>query len=155
MKKLSKAAATFFILAFTLGGTVPGWAEGGHKVEDENYVVYYSAFNASFLTPDIAKQYGLMRSPHRGIANIVVQRKQSNGPAKAVSARLKGTATALGGSERSLNFKMITDSDAIYYLAEFLIGNGETLYFDIKVIPVPSHPGLSVGFAQEFFTAAE
>ena len=124
MKKLPKAAAIFVMLAFALGISAPGWAESDHKVEDENYVVYYSAFNASFLTPDIAKQYGLMRSPHRGIANIVVQRKQSSGPAKAVSARLKGTATALGGSERSLNFKLITDSDAIYYLAEFLILQG-------------------------------
>ncbi len=35
--------------------------------------VHYSAFNSSFLTPDVAKAYGLERSRYNGIINIAVQ----------------------------------------------------------------------------------
>ncbi len=40
--------------------------------------VHYSAFNSSFLTPEVAKAYGLERSRYNGIVNIAVQNKQGS-----------------------------------------------------------------------------
>ena len=120
-------------------------------VQDDQYVVHYSAFNSSMLTPDVAKAYDLMRSRQRAIMNVAVQRKMPDGSTKPVMAQLEGYTGALGGSERPLAFKMVTEGSAIYYLAEFLIGNGEKLNFDIKVKPTPDYAPLKVEFSQEFF----
>ncbi len=121
-------------------------------VQDDQYIVYYSAFNSSMLTPEVAKAYDLMRSRQRAIMNVAVQRKMPDGSTKAVMAQLEGYTGALGGSERPLDFKLVTEGNAIYYLAEFLIGNGEKLDFDIKVKPTPEYAPIKVEFSQEFFT---
>ncbi len=120
-------------------------------VEDEQYVVHYSAFNSSMLTPEVAKAYDLMRSRQRAVMNVAVQKKMPDGSRKAVMAQLVGYTGALGGSERPLDFKVVTEGEAIYYLAEFLIGNGEKLNFDIKVQPTPDHAPIKVAFSQEFY----
>ena len=120
-------------------------------VDDDQYVVHYSAFNSSMLQPDVAKAYNLMRSRQRAIMNISVQRKMPDGSHRPVIAQLKGYASALGGSERPLNFKVVTEGSAIYYLAEFVIGNGEKLNFDIRVTPTPDYTPIRIRFTQEFF----
>lgn len=126
-------------------------AQAEKFVEDEQYVVHYNAFNSTMLKPDVAKANNLLRSRQRAIMNIAVLKKMSSGPQKAVMAQVSGFASALGGSERRLDFRMVTEGDAIYYLAEFLIGDGETLNFNLTIKPTPEHPPIKVTFSQEFF----
>jgi len=146
MKTITSLLLSMFLLALC------SFSQAEQFVEDDQYVVHYSAFNSSMLTPDVAKTYDLMRSRQRAIMNISVQKKMPGGATpKAVMAQLEGYTGALGGSERQLDFKVITEGDAIYYLAEFLIGNGEKLNFDIKVKPTPDHTPIKVSFSQEFF----
>lgn len=121
------------------------------SVEDDVYVVHYNAFNSTMLQPEVAKANGLMRSRQRAIMNIVVQKKMPDGSRKPVMAQVKGITSPLGGSERPLDFKMVTEGEAIYYLAEFLTGNGEKLNFNISVKPTPEYPPIKVTFTQEFF----
>ena len=120
-------------------------------VEDQHYVVHYSAFNSTHLTPEVAQAYGLMRSRHRGVVNIAVQRKMPGGSNKAVMAQLTGYTGQLGGSEIPLDFQMVEEGDAIYYLAQFLTSDGGKLNFDIKVKPTPEASPLKVSFEQSFF----
>ena len=72
--------------------------------------VHYSAFNSSFLTPDVAKAYGLERSRYNGIINIAVQNKQ--GVAQAVG--ITGEAKNLTGTLRTLTFQEVKEGDAIF-----------------------------------------
>lgn len=127
------------------------FARAEQFVQDDQYIVHYSAFNSTLLTPEVAKAYDLMRSRQRAVMNVSVQRKMPDGSSKAVTSQLEGYTGALGGSERPLDFKMVTEGSAIYYLAEFLIGNGEKLNFDIKVKPTPDHKPIKVEFSQDFF----
>lgn len=121
-------------------------------VEDNNYVVHYSAFTSTLLTPQVADAYGLMRSRQRGIINIAVQRKQSGSQPKAVMAQLKGFTGQMGGSEIPLNFQLVQEGDAIYYLAEFRFGDGDKLNFDITVKPTPEAAPLKIRFSQHFYS---
>ena len=122
-----------------------------YKVEDDQYIVRYSAFNSTMLTPKIAKAYNIMRSRERAVMNIAVQRKMPDGSNRAVMSQLNGFAHALGGSEQPLEFRVVTEGDAIYYLAEFLVGNGEKLDFDISVKPTPERKPIKVQFSQAFY----
>lgn len=140
------------LLSAILFLSLSSFARAEQFVQDDQYVVHYSAFNSTLLTPEVAKAYDLMRSRQRAVMNVSVQRKMPDGSSKAVTSQLEGYTGALGGSERPLDFKMVTEGSAIYYLAEFLIGNGEKLNFDIKVKPTPDHAPIKVEFSQDFFT---
>ncbi|MEE2730295.1 MAG: DUF4426 domain-containing protein [Pseudomonadota bacterium] len=142
---LTPLTGLFLLLAATL-------VAAEQLVENKDYVVHYSAFNSTHLTPEVADRYGLMRSRQRGVINIAVQRKQPGGTPKAVMAQLEGFTGQRGGSEIPLQFQVVEEGDAIYYLAEFRIHDGDQLDFDIKVKPTPEVPQLKVSFSQEFYT---
>ncbi|MGL6336680.1 DUF4426 domain-containing protein [Aeromonas jandaei] len=92
--------------------------------------VHYNAFNSSFLTPEVAKTYGLERSRYNGIINIAVQDKQ--GKAQAVS--VTGEAKNLTGTIRDLSFQEVKEGDAIYYLATLPYRNEDTYQFTLKIM---------------------
>lgn len=121
------------------------------KIEDDNYIVHYSAINTTMLTPEVAKASGITRSRKRGMLNIAVQKKQKSGKIEGVLAQLDGKVSNLIGQQRTLDFNVITEGAAIYYLAEFFLDNGERLSFEINVQPTPQYRGLKVSFDQTFF----
>ncbi|QNF16321.1 DUF4426 domain-containing protein [Aeromonas jandaei] len=98
--------------------------------ELDPWQVHYNAFNSSFLTPEVAKTYGLERSRYNGIINIAVQDKQ--GKAQAVS--VTGEAKNLTGTIRNLSFQEVKEGDAIYYLATLPYRNEDTYQFTLKIM---------------------
>ena len=92
--------------------------------------VHYNAFNSSFLTPEVAKTYGLERSRYNGIINIAVQDKQG----KAQSVSVTGEAKNLTGAIRDLSFQEVKEGDAIYYLATLPYRNEDTYQFTLKIM---------------------
>ena len=121
------------------------------KIEDDNYIVHYSAVNTTMLTPEVAKASGITRSRKRGMLNIAVQKKQKSGKIEGVLAQLNGNVSNLIGQQRTLEFNVITEGAAIYYLAEFFLDDGERLSFSVNVQPTPQYRGLKVNFDQTFF----
>ena len=148
LTRIRQLLATLPALALLL---IAQLATAEQFVEDKDYVVHYSAFTSTLLTPEVAGAYGLMRSRQRGIVNIAVQRKQPGSMPKAVMAQLEGYTGQRGGSEIPLEFQVVEEGDAIYYLAEFKIHDGDKLDFDIKVKPTPQAAPLKVNFNQSFF----
>jgi len=97
-----------------------------------NMDVHYIALNATFLTPKIAKAYGIERSRYNGLINIAVMDNTKEGrPAKTVS--ITGTAKNLAGQNKSIEFVEVKEGDAIYYLAQVGYSNEEVLKFDLKI----------------------
>ncbi len=111
--------------------------------------VHYSAFNSSFLTPNIARSYQLKRNGYSSILNISVL--DTSEPGKpATTAKLSGQAKNLLGQTRQLTFRQVKEGDAIYYLSEFPITNEETLSFDIDVDAGIKGSG-KLKFTQKFY----
>ena len=150
--KLNHSLITSLVLII---GFFSATANAEQKIEDDRYVVHYSAINTTMLTPAVAKASGITRSRRRGMLNIAVQKKQSSGKIEGVHAQLKGTVSNMIGQQRHLDFSIITEGAAVYYLAEFFIDDGERLSFTINVQPVPSYQGLKVSFDQTFFIDKE
>ncbi len=119
--------------------------------EDDQYRVHYSAFNTTQISADILKRYGITRSRQRGMINLAVQRKRQDGQTVPVEAMVSGYATFLNGSEQKLDFHIVSEKHAIYYLAEFIIADGEQLNFKLKVTPYPGYPPLVIPFSQVFY----
>lgn len=97
-----------------------------------DFTIHYQAFGSTFLTPSIAKAYGLQRSNYTGIVNISVQHA-SDKPGVGVPVEITGVAKNLLDSSISLKFKEIREGKAVYYIAEVPYRNDETMHFQIGI----------------------
>ncbi|GFD67046.1 hypothetical protein KUL106_03090 [Alteromonas sp. KUL106] len=92
--------------------------------------VHYMVVSTPFLTPEVAANYGIVRSKFNALVNISVLDKAS-GEAQRVD--MTGTAKNLLGNTRKLTFKKVEEGDAIYYLAVLPFRDQETFRFEIDV----------------------
>jgi hypothetical protein len=123
--------------------SLPALAERKQSFGDLD--VHYSAFNSSFLQPDIAAASGLVRSKNQGVVNIAVLKS-----GKASTASVSGEVKDLVGRSHPLSFKQISEGAAIYYLAQFPFSQREMLRFTINLTAADG-VARSFDFNQEFF----
>jgi hypothetical protein len=110
--------------------------------------VHYMAIGATFLTPEIAKAYGIERSRYNGLLNIsVLDNTQKNMPAKSVS--ISGTARNDVGQIKTLSFDEVNEGGAIYYLAQLKYSDEETFYFNLTITDGKESHQLT--FKQKFY----
>jgi hypothetical protein len=112
-----------------------------------DYTVYHTIFNSTFLKPDIASQYDLVRGNQWFLVNISV-----NGAGKTFGqeAVLKGTATNLMQQQKKLAFKTIQEGDATYYIAPLRIAGQDIMHFAIDVQTDSSAEPFTVKFTHKF-----
>lgn len=113
-----------FLIALCLA--LPAAAERKQSFGDLD--VHYSVFNSSFLQPDIAAATGLTRSKTQGVVNVAVLKA-----GKASTAQVSGQVKNLLGQDTALTFRQISESGAIYYVAQFPFNNREVMTFTLDV----------------------
>lgn len=117
-----------------------------------DHVVHFNALTTDLLPPKVATEYKIKRSGNHALLNVVVLRKVLGAPGQPVTATVTGTATTLTGQQRELNLREIREPNAIYYIADFSVGNEETLNFRLDVRPEGETDSYQVQFRQQFFT---
>lgn len=105
--------------------------------------VHYSVVNTTFLTPQVAESYGIIRGEDKFIINVSV-RRQLDTSNIAVRAKVKGNSSDLI-HRTPLEFKEIIEQDAIYYIAEFELSNDERQDFRLSV-NVDNRPSYDIQF---------
>jgi hypothetical protein len=90
--------------------------------------VHYNTFNSTYLTPDIAKAAELIRSKNQGVINVSVIKD-----GKPQTAQVSGTVKDLTSQSVPLQFKQITETGAVYYIAQYPVPQQEIRTFEIKV----------------------
>lgn len=113
-----------FLIALCMA--LPAAAERKQSFGDLD--VHYSVFNSSFLQPDIAAATGLSRSKTQGVVNVAVLKA-----GKASTAQVSGKVKNLLGQDTALTFRQISESGAIYYVAQFPFNNREVMTFTLDV----------------------
>ena len=96
------------------------------------YTVHYIAVNSSFISPEIAETYGIVRAPRNAFLNISVI-KNTGGTGTPVSAQISGVKANLLGQNTTLDFMEIREGDAIYYIGQLEFSNAENLRFNLQV----------------------
>jgi hypothetical protein len=124
-----------------------GLAHGQRAQTAGDYQVHYSAFPSAFLTPEVARQYGVLRSRARGV--LVVSVKRDGEP---VAARVEARVGPGGGRLQPLELRHVKTDGAASYIGSFAIADGESRQFQLIVTPADTPP-LSVSFSQQFFEA--
>jgi hypothetical protein len=95
-----------------------------------NWDVHYMALPATFLTPEVAVEYGIQRSKFNGVINISVLDTKTQ---QAQQVAISGIAKDLFGRQRQLEFNQVTEDDAVYYLATVPYQSEQLYNFTINV----------------------
>jgi len=97
----------------------------------DDYEVNYSVFNSTFIKPETASSYAIVRGYNRAIVNIAVL-QNNNGLTTPVQAKVTGSSSDLIRST-VLDFREINEGSSIYYIAEFKFSHDEVRNFTINV----------------------
>lgn len=105
--------------------------------------VHYSVLNTTFISPQVAQSYGIVRGENKFLITVSV-RRQLDTSNIAVRADVKGSSSDLI-YVNTLEFREIIEQDAIYYIAEFDISNDERQNFRLSV-SVDNRPSYDIQF---------
>jgi len=129
---------------------VAGACQAGSKDFGE-YIVQWSVFPSTFLTPEIAKENGLNRSRGIGVVNIAIMSETENGGMETVSGQVEGKALNDIQQPKFLAFRRIQEGDAVYFIAEYQYSNAALMTFQITARPTGSQSDLPVRFSHTLF----
>ena len=118
------------ILFFILVSTTAMAQEAGDFKKFAHHTVYYTVFNSTFISADIAKAYAIKRSKYESLLNVVVSK---NGEHGGIPAAISGTVTNLMQQQKPLEFKIIEEENTVYYIAPVRIGGEEVVHFNITL----------------------
>lgn len=124
------------------------WAEDRPFREFGDYRVHFSAFNSSFVDPEIAAAYDIVRGRDRGLINIAVVPTDTMG---GRPAQVSGHVSNIFAQRQQLDFFEVREGDAVYYLAPFRFEHEDSLTFHITVKPVPDLPSYTFSFQKTFY----
>jgi hypothetical protein len=116
-----------------------------------DYVLYFNAVPTDVLDAAIADEYDIIRSKNRVLLNIVMEHRPAIGLPTVVRGEVKASATNLNGQLRNLLTREISEGEAIYYIAETQVVNGENMIFIIEATPESTTTPLTVRFQKQFF----
>jgi hypothetical protein len=140
--------AAIFTLVFTSFFSVASQAQEAPPATKTSSVfgkdtVYYTVLNTTFISPQVAKSYGIVRGEDKFLVNVSV-RRQLDTSNIAVRADITGNSSDLI-YVNTLEFREIIEQDAIYYIAEFDISNDERQNFRLSV-SVDDRPSYDIQF---------
>lgn len=127
-------------------------AEQDISVRSGTYEVFYSAFNTSFLSPEVAAAVGVVRAKDRGLINIsIIQHLPDKTTQPVAASRIEGTTFDLIHRNK-LVFSEVVEPGARYYLAPFKIqNNDEFIKIDVSVVPEHTDTPIDLSFKRQFF----
>lgn len=131
-----KASESVLLAVLLFGFTSLSQAQEDIVVKQDGYEVFYSAFNTSFISPEVAAAAGIVRGKNKGLVNISAIRYNDAGERLPIELEsIEGDAYDLV-YRNQLEFKEIVEPGARYYLAPFKISaDNEFIQFDITVVP--------------------
>ena len=127
-------------------------SRGEQKQVFGDYEVHYIGLTSSFLTPEVASSYGIDRSRALGFLSISVLQKQPGSELPIpVRATLTGTIRNLIGQTRTLEFREIKETNAVYYISTFRFDDEDMYTIQLKATPEGQSRTFDVKFSQRFY----
>jgi len=100
-----------------------------HYKQHGDTKIFYSAFDSSFIAPEVAAAYDFVRGKDRGLVNIAVVKTLGQGE----PAKISGQVLNIFQQSQQLEFIRIKEQNSTYYLAPFEFENEDHLTFKITV----------------------
>jgi len=97
------------------------------------YELHYSVVNTTFLEPQVAATYGIVRGDNRAILTLAVT-EQGAAPGETRNMLLQGRTWDLIQNQE-LDFLEVREGKAVYYIADFKFINEEWRFFEVDFRP--------------------
>lgn len=105
------------------------FANAEQSVKLAGYEVHYSVVRSTFLQPEVAARHDIVRAKNRAVITISALHDDSKPPPE----RITGTVTNLLSQQTPLEFKLVEEGSARYYVATFLFTSQEPLTFKVQL----------------------
>ena len=128
---MKNLAFALLVLAGLFSGAALGQGSGTRDLG--SYLVHYSVVNTTFISPEVAASYDVVRGRDRAFINIAVQEKAAEGNVPR-PARISGRTWDLFRNQ-FLEFREIREQQSIYYIAEFKFDNEDIRFFKLDLLP--------------------
>ncbi|MDH5175701.1 MAG: DUF4426 domain-containing protein [Gammaproteobacteria bacterium] len=112
--------------------------------------LHYNAVRTDQITPEVARAYGIERSPNRVLLNVAMLQKTGGNPAVPVDGTVTVDAHNLNGQLKSVAMRRVQEGPAIYFIGEVGISGDEILVFNIDATPANGGGRHEVQFKREF-----
>jgi len=116
-----------------------------------DYVIHYNAITTDQIPQEAARNYGISRSKSKVLLNVVINKKVA-GSTLATSGKVLAKVNNLTGQLKNMSMQEKKSGDAIYYIGETSISDGEFLTFKIQAQPEGERQLFDVTFQQQFYT---
>ena len=110
--------------------------------------IFFSAFNSTFIDPDVAVANKIVRGKDKGLVNIAVV--MGSGTGKSCADHWQGLQYFSDESD-AWNLFEVREQDAVYYLAPFEFENEDLLTFKISVRADPQKPAYDLKFQKKMY----
>ncbi len=114
-----------------------------------DHILYFNAIRTDTLTPEIATNYGIVRSANRALVNISMVKKAEGSSGIPVPGSVTVQAVNLNGQFKELTLREVREGEAVYYIGDVAVANDETLVFTVDATPEGGST-LSVKFQRQF-----
>ncbi len=141
MKRLLLMSALLLLAIHAFAGDQSFKAFGDYKV-------FFSAFNSSFVSPEVAASYNITRGKDWGLVNIAVVRDGAQGGSTAL---VKGHVSNIIAQQQVLDFFEVREGKVVYYLAPFRFEDEDSMTFKISLKPDPDKPANNISFQRRFY----
>ena len=118
-----------------------------HYKQHGDIKIFYSAFDSSFIAPEVAVAYNFVRGKDKGLVNIAVVKKLGQGE----PAEISGKVLNIFQQSQQLEFIAIKEKNTVYYLAPFEFENEDLLTFKIIVDSPVSQGPYSFKFQKKMY----
>ncbi len=115
------------------------------------FEVHHSVVNTTFLAPEVAAAYQIVRGKRRAIINFAVREHLSDGTTEARTVLLKGESWDLVNRRETLDFQEVREGESIYYIAQFEFLDREWRHFEIHFRPEGTTETQTLKFKQQVF----
>ncbi|GAB3283136.1 DUF4426 domain-containing protein [Parahaliea aestuarii] len=114
------------------------------------YELHHSVVNTTFLSPEVAAEYNIVRGKKRGIVNLAIREHLADGTAVNRAALLKGRSWDLIQGQ-ALEFQEIREGQAVYYIAPFKFINREWRHFEVHFRPEGAEQTYTFKFKHQLY----
>jgi hypothetical protein len=137
----------YLIILFSVVLSLTAQADQHNVKQHGEHKIFYSAFNSTFIDPDIAVANQIVRGKDKGLVNIAVVLKAGSGEPAIIS----GNVFNIFQMSQKLEFFEVREQDTIYYLAPFEFENEDFLTFKISVQTDSSMPAYQLKFQKKMY----
>ncbi len=123
-------------------------AQAGNSEVFGHFEVHYSVFPTTFLAPEVASAYGVVRADNRALVTIAVT-DRDNPLGGGLPAVISGSRTDLI-QRHTMEFQTIREQTATYFISEFRFADRDRWIFDISITPEGSNRALPLHFEKRF-----